>query len=58
LQAGSPRIPWPQIVAMRNILVHEYFGVDLDEVWQAVERELPPLKRAIEDALAGFRPHR
>jgi len=37
-------IPWPQIVAMRNVLVHNYFGVDLEEVWRVVERDLPELK--------------
>jgi len=26
-------IPWPQIVAMRNVIAHEYFGIDLDAVW-------------------------
>jgi len=46
-----PQLPWAQIVAMRNILVHEYFGVDLDEVWQTVEQDLPHLKRQIEDLL-------
>ena len=43
-QAHS-QIPWSQIVAMRNILIHEYFGVDLEEVWATVERDLPNLKR-------------
>ena len=38
-------IPWPQIIAMRNVLTHEYFGIDLDEVWQVVERDLPELKQ-------------
>ncbi len=32
---------------MRNILVHDYFGIDLGEVWTAVERDLPPLKAAV-----------
>lgn len=36
---------------MRNVLVHEYFGVDLNEVWNIVERELPDLKRKIEAIL-------
>lgn len=40
-------IPWPQIVAMRNVLVHNYFGVDLEEVWRVVERDLPELKNKL-----------
>jgi uncharacterized protein with HEPN domain len=43
-----PEIPWVQIVAMRNVLVHEYFGVDLEEVWKTVERDLPTLRQQIE----------
>jgi len=45
---SHPEIPWAQIVAMRNVLVHEYFGVDLEEVWRTVERDLPLLKHQIE----------
>jgi uncharacterized protein with HEPN domain len=45
---AHPEIPWPQIVAMRNLLVHEYFGVDLEEVWKTVEKDLPGLRRKIE----------
>ena len=37
---------------MRNFIVHEYFGVDLNELWRTVERDLPALKHAIE-ALLG-----
>ncbi|MBI5787339.1 MAG: DUF86 domain-containing protein [Candidatus Schekmanbacteria bacterium] len=44
-----PEIPWPQLVAMRNLLVHEYFGVDLGEVWEVIERDLPVLKRLIKE---------
>jgi uncharacterized protein with HEPN domain len=36
---------------MRNIVVHDYFGVDTDEVWAAVERDLPDLKRKIQAIL-------
>lgn len=46
-----PVLPWPQIVAMRNVLVHEYFGVDLNEVWNIVDRDLPDLKHKIETIL-------
>ena len=46
-----PEVPWPRIVAMRNVLVHDYFGIDLNEVWAAVERELPDLKHEVEKIL-------
>jgi uncharacterized protein with HEPN domain len=41
-------IPWPQIVGMRNRLVHEYFRIDLDVVWNVVSVELRPLIAALE----------
>ena len=37
-------VPWPDIVAMRNVIVHHYFGVDLDQIWDAVTNDLPALK--------------
>lgn len=44
LRSSHPEVPWRQIVAMRNLLVHAYFAVDLDEVWRVVERDIPQLK--------------
>lgn len=52
LKAKRPEIPWAQIVAMRNILVHNYFAADLEEVWSAVERDLPDLKTKIQAMLS------
>ncbi len=38
---------------MRNILVHDYFGIDLFEVWNAVENDIPKLKIAVEQLLSN-----
>jgi uncharacterized protein with HEPN domain len=43
-QEAHPQVPWREMVAMRNLLVHEYFSVDLEEVWETVVRDLPLLK--------------
>ena len=53
IRSAHPEIPWAQIAAMRNILVHDYFGIDLEEVWTAVVRDLPQLKAKIAAALAS-----
>jgi uncharacterized protein with HEPN domain len=44
-------IPWQQAANLRNVLAHEYFGVDLRIVWAVVENELPPLKAKIQRLL-------
>lgn len=47
-----PQIPWPQIVAFRNILVHAYFGIDWNEVWKAAKVDCPALSVQIVGILA------
>ena len=46
-----PQIPWSDIIAMRNVLVHDYFDIDLDIVWQVVIRDLPQLKSDLQNVL-------
>ena len=44
LKARYPRIPWPQIVAFRNLLIHAYFGIDWNEVWKAAKVDCSALR--------------
>jgi len=46
-QSELSEVPWAAVVGMRKILVHEYFGMDLDRVWATVERDLPELKQVL-----------
>jgi len=47
-----PEISWQETVDMRNRLIHEYFGVDLDIVWQTIEEDLEPLDKTVERIIA------
>ena len=46
-KATEPKIEWVKIGDFRNVLAHEYLGVNLDIVWEIIERYLPDLKKAI-----------
>ncbi|MGB5687178.1 MAG: DUF86 domain-containing protein [Candidatus Electrothrix sp.] len=40
LRTASPTIRWKEIIGLRNMLIHEYFGVDLDIVWEIIQTDL------------------
>lgn len=48
---AHPGIPWQKITALRNVLIHEYFGVDVKIVWEVVEKRLPGLRRSLSGLL-------
>ena len=53
-RAASPAIPWADVIGMRNRLVHVYFDIDLDRLWDTVQQDLPPLAEELERLLLQF----
>ena len=49
-----PEIPWAQIIAFRNIIIHEYFGIDLELVWAIVDEHLTNLRTQIESVMSSL----
>jgi uncharacterized protein with HEPN domain len=51
-RTSRPEIEWKKIGALRDLLIHEYFGVDLEILWDVVKNKLPGLKVAVGDLLS------
>jgi uncharacterized protein with HEPN domain len=51
LRAEHSGIPWKRMAGMRDKLIHEYFGIDLELVWEVVNHELPPVRPLIQAVL-------
>ena len=54
LTQSRPEIPWRRVAGFRDVLIHQYRGIDLYAVWNVVEHELPDLKLSVATLLAQF----
>ena len=51
LRAKYDDVPWDDMAGMRDMIVHEYFAVDLDVVWRTVRKDLPPVQQRLRNIL-------
>nr|WP_202925034.1 HepT-like ribonuclease domain-containing protein [Myxacorys almedinensis] len=49
-----PEIPWVDIRGMRNVVIHEYFRVDLEIIWETIQTDLPQLLQLLRELLKGL----
>jgi uncharacterized protein with HEPN domain len=54
LREAHPEVPWRRMVAMRNVLIHGYFDIDVDLVWSVAQNDLPRLEAQIRAILSGM----
>lgn len=48
---GNPDIPWKKIIGTRDILIHHYFGIDMEVIWKILKKRIPELKEIIQELL-------
>lgn len=54
LKKENKDVAWQDITDMRNKIIHEYFGIDLELVWEVVKKDVPALKDQVKEILSSF----
>lgn len=57
LRSAQPQIPWQDVSGMRDKLIHDYFGVDIEKVWLTAKEDLPLLRTAVITLLEALPKH-
>jgi len=56
LKSAHPEVGWNNIIGLRNVLVHDYLGVQITRIWEIVEQDLPDLKAKVTAMQSGLSP--
>jgi len=52
VRAGHPEAEWQKIAGLRDILIHQYFGIDVEIIWDVIQNKLPGLERLVREMLS------
>ncbi|MEK7189067.1 MAG: HepT-like ribonuclease domain-containing protein, partial [Patescibacteria group bacterium] len=47
IRQKSPDVNWPDVIGMRNNLIHEYFGIDIETIWDTIKNDLPVFRKQV-----------
>jgi len=54
IRSGYPDVPWRDMAGLRDVIVHQYFGIKLDVIWKVVQNDLPRIEEQVSEILDQF----